>query len=76
MLTATVNGKRPSTVILSAPLREVTVLRLEILSIDNKDEGSLRADVLGCQEGGLNCIFRFFQAVIAVNYNVSILYIQ
>ena len=48
---ATLNGRRPVTAILPTPVTRIEELRLEILSIDNEESGSLRVDFLGCMEG-------------------------
>ncbi|XP_030846397.1 uncharacterized protein LOC115926092 [Strongylocentrotus purpuratus] len=48
---ATLNGRRPVTAILPTPVTRIEELRLEILSIDREDSGSLRVDFLGCMEG-------------------------
>lgn len=48
---ATLNGKRPVVAILPTPVTRIVELRLEILSIDSDEVGSLRVDFLGCMEG-------------------------
>ena len=48
---AVLNGRRPVTAILPTPVTDIAELRLEILSIDNEEVGSLRVDFLGCMKG-------------------------
>ena len=55
VLSASVNAQQLATVVLETPLTRITQLRLEVLSIDQKDTGSLRVEFLGCEEGTSKC---------------------